>query len=177
MDALKQIVQDEGGVMGMYLHPQLVIPTILDNGLRPLVALALPGMLTRYSGWGHIREDTHSIGWGLAELAGSCLGLVVTLPIETIRRRLQAQVRGNGRSMKGCVELRPKPYNGVVDALWHILTEERSDLPISGYESWWRHTGIGQLYRGMGMRLCASGVVFILALFGSVESENSWAEI
>ena len=172
IDGLKQIVRDEGGLMGMYLHPHLLIPALLDNVLRPLVALGLPEMLSRYTG-------SDGLGWGIAELAGSCLGLLVTLPVETIRRRLQAQVRGNGVGMKGCVELRPKPYNGVVDAFWHILTEERSDLPISRYDSWWRYTGIGQLYRGMGMRLSASGVVFLLALFGGGEENSSsgWAEI
>ena len=181
-------MRDEGGLRGMYFHPHLLIPTILDNALRPIVALALPGMLTSYFGWGHITEDTHPIGWGLAELAGSCLGLLVTLPIETIRRRLQAQGRGNAKPLRACVEMRPKPYNGVVDAFWHILIEERSDLPIvrrrkgkekeeEEYESWWKQTGLGQLYRGLGMRLGASAVVFLLALFGGETTEGGWAEI
>lgn len=188
IDAFQQILRDEGGLRGMYLHPHLLIPTILDNALRPIVALALPGMLTSYFGWGHITEDTHPIAWGIAELAGSCVGLLLTLPIETIRRRLQAQMRGNAKPMKACVEMRPKPYNGIVDAFWHILTEERSDLPIvrrrkngkgeeEEYESWWKHTGLGQLYRGLGMRLGASAVVFLLALFGGGDAEGGWAEI
>ena len=202
IDAFQQILRDEGGLRGMYLHPHLLIPTILDNALRPIVALALPGMLTSYFGWGHITEDTHPIGWGVVELAGSCLGLLVTLPIETIRRRLQAQARGNAKPLKTCVEMRPKPYNGIVDAFWHILTEERSDLPIvrrrkkrntgkdkekeggpeeEEYESWWKHTGLGQLYRGLGMRLGASAVVFVLALFGGGgdfgNGDGGWAEI
>jgi len=179
IDALQQILRDEGGLRGLYLHPQLLIPTILDNALRPIVALALPGMLTSYFGWGHITEDTHPIGWGVAELAGSCLGLLVTLPIETIRRRLQAQTRGNAKALRACVETRPRPYNGVVDAFWHILTEERSDLPIrkNEEETWWKHTGLGQLYRGLGMRLGASAVVFVLALFGGGDGDGGWAEI
>lgn len=189
----------------MYLHPHLLIPTLLDNALRPIVSLALPGMMTSYFGWGHITEDTHPIGWGLAELGGSCVGLLVTLPIETIRRRLQVQVRGSAQAVKGCVELRPAPYNGVVDTFWHILTEERSDLPIrqtvrrrrmsvkgkeraeeveeaeesvDEYQSWFRNTGLGQLYRGLGMRLSASAVVFVLALIGGRdEPDSGWAEI
>ncbi|KAF8905449.1 mitochondrial carrier domain-containing protein [Gymnopilus junonius] len=201
LDAFRQIVRDEGGLRGMYLHPHLLIPTILDNALRPIVSLALPGMMTTYFGWGHITEDTHPVAWSMAELGSSCLGLLVTLPIETIRRRLQAQMRGSAEAMKGCVELRPAPYNGVVDAFWHILTEERSDLPIrrrprrrrmskkgkekeeqgeeqDEYESWWRHTGLGQLYRGLGMRLGASAIVFGLTLFGGgEETDGGWAEI
>jgi fusion and transport protein UGO1 len=128
----------------------------------------------------------------MAELGSSCIGLLGTLPIETIRRRLQVQVRGSAAPLRGCVELRPAPYNGVVDAFWHILTEERSDLPITRrarrrrkgkeagdeYESWFRNTGLGQLYRGLGMRLGASAIVFVLALAGGGEErEGGWAEI
>lgn len=208
LDALKQILRDEGGLRGIYLHPQLLIPALLDNALRPIVSLALPGVMTSYFGYGNITQDTHPVGWGVAELAGSCVGLLVTLPIETIRRRLQVQVRGTAAPIKGCVELRPAPYNGVVDALWHILTEERSDLPITRsprrrrlstkgkekakggdaagvdeegqdeYQSWFRNTGLGQLYRGLGMRLGASAIVFGLALIGGGDdAEGGWAEI
>ncbi|KAF9481712.1 mitochondrial carrier [Pholiota conissans] len=208
LDALQQILRDEGGVRGIYLHPQLLIPTILDNALRPIVSFMLPGMVTSYFGYGHITEDTHPIGWGLAELTGSCVGLLITLPVETIRRRLQVQTRGTAEPVKGCVELRPAPYNGVVDTFWHILTEERSDLPITRsprrrrmsskgkekakegaaeeaeedgrdeYQSWLRNTGLGQLYRGLGMRLGASAVVFALALVGGGDDvEGGWAEI
>lgn len=208
LDALKQILRDEGGLRGIYLHPQLLIPALLDNALRPIVSLALPGVMTSYFGYGNITQDTHPVGWGVAELAGSCVGLLVTLPIETIRRRLQVQVRGTAAPIKGCVELRPAPYNGVVDALWHILTEERSDLPImrsprrrrlstkgkekakggdaagvdkegqDEYQSWFRNTGLGQLYRGLGMRLGASAIVFGLALIGGGDdAEGGWAEI
>jgi len=195
---LSQILQDEGGLKGIYLHPHIFIPTVLDNTLRPAVSLALPGLLAAYLGM-QISEDTNPVAWGLAELAGSCIGLLVTLPLETVRRRLQVQVRGRAKPIKGCVELRPAPYNGVVDAFWHILTEERSDLPIprgrkrggrhantKHVESeevneeggWFRNSGIGQLYRGLGMRLGASAIVFLLALFsGGEESEGGWAEI
>ena len=200
IDAFRQILRDEGGLWGMYLHPHLLIPALLDNGLQPIVSLALPGMLTSYIGWGHITEDTHPIGWGMAELGSSCIGLLGTLPVETIRRRLQVQVRGRAAPLRGCVELRPAPYNGVVDAFWHILTEERSDLPITRsarprrmsskgkekateekgeeYQSWFRNTGLGQLYRGLGMRLGASVIVFGLALIGGGEdTDGGWAEI
>lgn len=202
IDAFKQIHRDEGGLRGMYLHPHLLIPTLLDSGLQALVSRALPSIVTSYCGYGHITEDTHPISWSVAELAGSCLGLLVTLPVETIRRRLQAQTRGTAEPMKACVELRPAPYNGVVDAFWHILTEERSDLPIvqrrrrrlstkgkennkdeaqsDEYQSWMRNTGIGQLYRGLGMRLGASAIVFGLALVvgaRTTDADGGWAEI
>lgn len=199
-DAFSQILRNEGGLKGIYLHPELLIPTLIDNTLRPIVSLALPGMLVAYLG-AHITEDANPIAWGIAELAGSCVGLLITLPFETIRRRLQAQVRGTAKPLKACVRIRPTPYVGVVDAMWHILTEERSDLPLVGRtkerrmskagakgkerevavqeeeDGWMRHTGIGQLYRGLGMRLSASAIVFLLALVSGEDVDSGWAEL
>lgn len=203
-DALHKILRDEGGLRGVYFHSNLLIPTLLDSALRPIVSFALPGILASYFGAPHITEETHPIAWGCAELGASCIGLLATLPIETIRRRLQVQVRGTAEPIKGCVELRPVPYNGVVDAFWHILTEERSDLPITRRprrrrnsksstkggekeekddtddepESMWKNTGLGQLYRGLGMRLGASAIYFVLNLFISPEQADAgWVEI
>ncbi|KAG2080677.1 mitochondrial carrier domain-containing protein, partial [Suillus cothurnatus] len=67
---------------------------------------------------------------GLCSSARIVASLLITLPVETVRRRLQVQTRGTAKALRTCVETRPVPYNGVVDALWHIVTEERSDLPI-----------------------------------------------
>ncbi|EGO28440.1 hypothetical protein SERLADRAFT_458839 [Serpula lacrymans var. lacrymans S7.9] len=203
IDALSDIIANEGGVKGLYLHPHLLIPTILDNTLRPLVHIMMPSLIASNLGLGpHVAVDTHPIAWGLAEFAGGCIGLLLTLPIETVRRRLQIQTRGSAKTIRTCVETRPVPYNGVVDALWHIVTEERSDSPArhgkrkvgksdakakekhddveeGGDEQSWRsHTGIGQLYRGLGMRLGASVIVFLLAAFGGREEVDAgWAEL
>ncbi|OSD05896.1 mitochondrial carrier [Trametes coccinea BRFM310] len=220
LDALRQILAHEGGLRGAYLHPHLLIPTLLDSTLHALVPLTLPGLVAAQLGLGaHITPETHPVQWNVAELLGGVLGSLVLLPFETVRRRLQVQTRGTARPIKACVELRPAPYNGMVDAFWHILTEERSDLPLKPHrrhrgrrsdaaggkgkgkgkgraradagededeegagagesESWWRHTGLGQLYRGLGMRVGASVVVFVLALVGSPdESNGGWAEL
>ena len=108
------------------------------------------------------------------------------------------QPRGTARPLKACVELRPAPYNGMVDAFWHIITEERSDIPIKTKrhrrksqgmkakaeevvekkESWLRNTGIGQLYRGLGLRMGASAIVFVLAnMTGKDQPDAGWAEL
>ncbi|KAJ7596710.1 mitochondrial carrier domain-containing protein [Mycena floridula] len=196
-DALTKIIKEEGGLKGIYLHPELLIPTLIDSTLRPIVSLALPGLLVAYLG-AHITMDANPIAWGLAELAGSCIGLLITLPFETVRRRLQAQVRGTTKPLSTCVGIRPTPYVGVVDAVWHILTEERSDLPLTRRtkrrrmslkgkerevtieeeeETWMKHTGIGQLYRGLGMRLSASAIVFLLAFISGEDADGGWAEL
>lgn len=205
IDALRQILTHEGGLHGIYLHPHLLLPTLLDCTLRALVPLTLPGLVASYIGFGvPLSPETHPLMWAAADMLGGCAGLLVTLPFETIRRRLQAQMRGDARALRACVELRPMPYNGIVDALWHILTEERSDLPLEKKrrrrkstsakgkargeaeraealgeegESWLKNTGIMQLYRGLGMRASANLVVFVLAMLSGDEPDSGWAEL
>lgn len=195
----------------MYFHPHLLLPTIIDSTLRPIISLTFTPFLAGCMFPGQlIAPDTHPIAWGVVEFGSSVVGLLATLPFETVRRRLQAQTRGRALPLKTCVETRPAPYNGVVDTLWHILTEERSDLPIErrrtraakgdkkgkGKErdgadqkkgpeddeveesSWWRHTGLGQLYRGLGMRVGAGAIMVILAMVsGGDDMDAGWAEL
>ncbi|KAF9243824.1 mitochondrial carrier domain-containing protein [Melanogaster broomeanus] len=203
LNAFSEILANEGGLKGIYFHPHLLIPTVLETGLRSLIHVTLPAMIAPRLGLGpHVAADTHPIAWVFAEVVASCAGLLVTLPIETVRRRLQVQTRGTATPLRTCVETRPVPYNGVVDALWHILTEERSDLPIRGLRrkragekekregeqedqmkvegggNWLRYTGIGQLYRGLGMRLAVSAIVFLFAsVGGGDDAEGGWAEL
>lgn len=200
LDALDQIIRFEGGLRGLYLHPHLLIPTLLDTLATSFSALVLPGLLARSLGAARLSPETNPIAWSLAEFAGSAAGLLLTLPCETVRRRLQVQTRGSARPLRTAVETRPAPYNGVVDTLWHVLTEERSDLPLrprikrrrpsnaregeeqkkeeeEEHESWLKNTGIGQLYRGLGMRLSASAIVFLLAMVGGGDSELGWTEL
>ncbi|EPQ61054.1 mitochondrial carrier [Gloeophyllum trabeum ATCC 11539] len=198
IDAMSQIIRDEGGLRGIYLHPHLLIPTLVDSTLRALIPLALPGIIASNIS-PSLSEETHPIAWSFLELAGDCAGLLVTLPFETVRRRLQVQTRGSAKPLKACVELRPAPYNGVIDTLWHVLTEERSDLPLEGRrtrrkekgkdreepeaedevieEGWFKNTGIGQLYRGLGMRLSASAVMFVLGMLSGEERDAGWTEL
>ena len=198
--ALSDILANEGGLRGIYLHPHLLIPAILETGLRSFMHVALPAVIAPRLWLGpYVAVDTHPVAWAFAEVLAGCASLLVTLPVETVRRRLQIQTRGTAKPMRTCVETRPVPYNGIVDALWHILTEERSDLPIKrprrkrmvekekpreeagevvGGQGWLRRTGVGQLYRGLGMRIAASVIVFLLAVVGGGEDvEGGWAEL
>ncbi|CAE6432477.1 unnamed protein product [Rhizoctonia solani] len=189
--ALRDIYHKEGGLAGMYLHPNLLIPTVIENTLRPLLALSAPLFIERTL---FVTEESHPVAYQVAELLFSSATLLLTLPIETARRRLQIQSRGSGR-FQACVETRPSPYTGVADVLWKVLTEERSmpitlrrrrmssqgrqmDEEVKEKRSWINNTGIGQLYRGFGMGMGASGVVFLLAtLAGGDSSDAGWAEL
>lgn len=183
-DALNKIIFHEGGFQSLYLHPQLLYPAILDCTLTPLVAASAPiftaRLFSRLLG-SAIHEDSHPVIWAASQLGGACLGLLVTLPVETVRRRLQVQMRGGAPPIATCVEVRRRPYIGIVDVIYSILVEERSDLPLRTQRkrrashsdrqaeeeevldrgSWLKYTGIGQLYRGLGMRVSASVIIFL----------------
>ncbi|KAJ9476638.1 Mitochondrial fusion and transport protein UGO1 [Pseudozyma hubeiensis] len=89
-DAIKKVVREEGGWKTAYLHPNLLIPTILDFTLRPLLSLSAPLLIEHTL---RLEPNTHPISYALAELAISTASLCITLPIETVRRRLQLQIR------------------------------------------------------------------------------------
>ena len=205
LDALNHILMHEGGFRGLYLHPQLLYPTIFDTALTPLLASLAPALVSRLLRrlTGLRTEDGHPLLWAFTQLVGAVASLLVTVPIEVIRRRLQIQTRGSAPALPACVEVRRRPYAGMVDAFYSILTEERSDLPLrprrhrshshghgharrpsrqdkgKGREvpvtipeeeqqqqevesqSWLRNTGVGQLYRGLGMRAGASVIIFL----------------
>lgn len=94
-DALHTIRREEGGWIGVYLHPNLLVPTLLDYTFRPLIALATPLLIDQVL---RTEPGAAPARYALAELVVSTLGLLVTLPIETIRRRLQVQTRFSSRS-------------------------------------------------------------------------------
>ncbi|KDQ20648.1 hypothetical protein BOTBODRAFT_151452 [Botryobasidium botryosum FD-172 SS1] len=198
LDALNTIIAEEGGLYSMYFHPNLFFPTILDNSIRPLLSLSAPFVISRVLG---ISEESHPVAHGFAEFAYSSASLLITLPIETARRRLQVQNRGR-RSFKACVETRPMPYVGVMDVIWCVLTEERSGVPkrrrrksrskgkekdedgseqseALDKESWFADSGVAQLYRGFGTGIWANVIVFALGLFSGPDDkpDGGWAEL
>lgn len=89
-DAIKKTFREEGGWKTAYLHPNLLIPTILDFTLRPLLSLSAPLLIEHTL---RLEPNTHPISYAIAELAISTASLCITLPIETVRRRLQLQIR------------------------------------------------------------------------------------
>lgn len=165
-DALKKILKEEGGWGTIYGHPHLVIPAILDLTLRPFISLASPLVLERVF---RVEANTSPVSFAFAELMINTSTLLFTLPIETVRRRMQVQRRASWgkrvllehgsrsspfstpqkrkssssskkapaqviaapdeKGLRTCVETRPRPYTGVIEAIYRILTEETSQLP------------------------------------------------
>ncbi|KAG8931042.1 hypothetical protein FRC03_002023 [Tulasnella sp. 419] len=197
---LIHLLAQEGGLYTTYFHPDLLIPSLLDNTIRPLLALSAPIVIRHYTG---LDEESSPILYSLLELSWSIASLVVTLPIETVRRRLQVQSRATKLAGGGlertvaCVETRPVPYAGFLDCLWKIISEERSmptrrrrrrssaarealnKPPKTRRWSLIQDTGIGQLYRGFNTAVSANVIVFIL---GAVAGERmgqdaGWTEL
>lgn len=138
MDAFTKINEEEGGILSTcYTHSNLLFPTLLDSTFRTLFHLGIPLFIERRLLLG---RETHSILFLLAEFVLSTASLLVTLPIETVRRRLQIQSRANvqraeGRkTYKARVETRPTPYIGILEASWRILTEETGRLHLHNVE-------------------------------------------
>ena len=134
--ALRTILQEEGGLWTTYFNSNLFIPALLEGIVRPLLHLSTPLIISRYL---RLEPSTSPVSFGLAELVLGTAGLLLTIPLETVRKRLQLQSRaafvragragGVGRAWRTCVETRPVPYAGVVEAVYRILTEETGKIP------------------------------------------------
>lgn len=149
---LRRAITDEGGVIGLYLAPNLSIPTIVENVLRPLLTLSIPLIIERQLG---ISPDLAPITANLADLGLNIASLLILMPIETVRRRMQLQQR-SGKKIRSIVQLRDRPYYGIVEAMWRIVTEEtaapRKRQMTTKDEGGWL-AGVAQLYRGVSLRL------------------------
>ena len=88
----------------------------------------------------------------------------MTLPLETVSTRLQAQHRlrylQSGKKYQAMVAVSPLPYAGAVDCARRIVDEE----------------GVGGLYRGIGLHLLVGLFEFITSVFTVVEVDDLAAE-
>lgn len=137
LNALRTISDEEGGISGMYTHSNLVFPALLEGAVRSLFQLSIPLLIERKLS---VLPTTNSFIYGIADFSLSTFSLLFTLPIETVRRRLQVQSRAvvvggkSGRSFKTCVETRPENYVGIVESIYRILTEETGRLHLHNVE-------------------------------------------
>ncbi|KAL0093929.1 mitochondrial carrier domain-containing protein [Phycomyces blakesleeanus] len=124
--AFATMCREEGGLGKVYGSINL-LPTILYHTIHPLLTCSTPLIIDR---WLHISASDSPILYGAAQLAMSTLALLITLPLEVIRKRLQCQVPyspkeiGGGGPFETSVALRPVPYNGILDAVYKIMKEE-----------------------------------------------------
>jgi fusion and transport protein UGO1 len=145
----RRMVDEEGGFSGMYFNSNLLIPSIFEHTVRPLLTLSIPLLLERTLGYS---PEMSPITYSLCDLSLGLGSLLILLPIETVRKRLQIQARGNGKRGKTIVRTRDRDYVGVVEAIWRIVTEEtgvRRKRVMDEKDEGGHFSGIRQLYRGV----------------------------
>ena len=149
----RELIDDEGGFSSLYFSSGLFIPTVLEHTIRPLLTLSIPLLLERQLG---ISPELSPITYSMCDLGLGLASLVVLLPIETVRKRLQLQRRGaareKGKKMKSIVKVREREYVGVVEAIWRIVTEEtgvRRKRHMTERDEGGVFAGVRQLYRGV----------------------------
>lgn len=183
---LRRAIAEEGGILGLYTASNVFLPAVLELTLRPLLTLSIPLVLERWLG---LSPDLSPITYSIADLGLNVASLVLILPIETIRKRLQLQSRapGGGKHYRSVVRLRDRDYVGMVEAIWRIVTEEtaapRKHRMSTKDEGGW-FSGVAQLYRGFGMAVTAHLTVFGLGLvsagLGGMSArgiQTGWKEI
>ncbi|WFD02088.1 hypothetical protein MOBT1_000767 [Malassezia obtusa] len=190
-EALRTILREEGGWRTTYFTPLLFIPTVLDYLFRSVLTLGAPLLIENTF---HLDPSAVPVSYALSELAISTLSLCITLPIETVRRRLQLQYHPPLPSarpaalgkvqhantarvgLRTCVETRPVPYSGVFECMYRIVSEETSVAPHLGQprddggvqslvaRGYSSIGGLRNLFRGFGMGFTANLLVFVLTL-------------
>lgn len=174
LHALRTIIAEEGGLGGLYLSHNLV-PTLLYHTITPLLQNTTPLIIDRVFG---ISASDSPFLYSLAELGLNTLEILITLPLDTIRKRMQCQIRsrtpGNKR-FETVVALRPVPYTGVTDALYRIVKEEGGRRRKKGSSKkkasknilpgW----GLRGLYQGFSMKFTSNVILFILHAVNGIE--------
>jgi len=149
----RQMVDEEGGFTGMYFNSNLLIPSIFEHTVRPLLTLSIPLLLERQLGYS---PEMSPITYSLCDLSLGLGSLLILLPIETVRKRLQVQARGRAKRGKTIVRTRDRDYVGVVEAIWRIVTEETGvtrKRVMDEKDEGGVFAGIRQLYRGVSPSL------------------------
>ncbi|CAO3587110.1 unnamed protein product [Absidia cylindrospora] len=87
--AWRSLLQDEDGLQSIYFSAMNVCPTLLYHSLTPLLHYTAPILIDRTC---HISAADHPILYGAATFGLSVFALLLTMPLETIRKRLHCQI-------------------------------------------------------------------------------------
>lgn len=165
-NALSIISAEEGGRRSLWRYPLLAFST---NLLKPLLKI-LPVSFVNYY-WAPTGDTSLwlSTAWmGLQNLL-LCAPLLITLPLETIRRRLLIQaIPSPFHNIDRPFVTRVKtfnpnlsggdatPYTGALNCLWRMVREE----------------GVGSLYQGWGVEVAAVMASFVTSLLAEYGEED-----
>ena len=145
-------------LLGIWLTPNLLIPSLFQHCLEPLFEHITPVLTDRLL---HSRKAS-SLAVVLLDFGISALELLIMTPIETVRKRLQCQamittpiLSGESRDFNTVVELSSSPlaYSSPLDCIWRIVMVEE---------------GISGLYRGFKAKITFAFSVALLQFLSSV---------
>jgi hypothetical protein len=169
----------EEGFSSLYWSHNL-LPSIVYHTICPLLECTVPLIIDRVL---HISPTDSPILYGLAQLGLNTLRLLITLPIETIRKRLQCQIRSRtpDKPFETVVQTRKAPYVGMLDAVYRIIIEEgisQKYVPTRGniqkrrkQRGWLDNYGIRGLYHGFYIHFTANAITFLFQTMNGVEDE------
>ena len=161
-------------------------PTLVYHSLMPLLSNCLPLIIDRVF---NISASESPLLVSLAELSLDTLDLLIRLPLETVRKRLQIQIQAKipGKRYETVVETRKRPYAGMVDCAYRIIQEEggqrrrirkskgsddKEDERKAVQRPWftaWRARG---LYTGLGMHLASNFALFAVGAVTNLKDDG-----
>ncbi|CAG8505547.1 7504_t:CDS:2 [Paraglomus occultum] len=171
-DCLRQMIKEEG-LSSLYWGHNL-LPSIVYHAIDPLLENSIPILIDRIF---HISASDSPLIYGTVQLLLNTVQLMITLPIETIRKRLHCQVRSRvpGKRFETVVQTRQAPYVGMLDCGYRIIVEEgisQRKMPKRGnapkrhlqrkQTSWLDNYGIRGLYNGFSMHFTANLLMFVV---------------
>ncbi|KAF9985227.1 hypothetical protein BGZ65_011396 [Modicella reniformis] len=187
LNCISTIISEEGFV-ALWGGVNLV-PTILYHTLTPLISNLIPLVIDRVF---HISSDNSPVLYALAELGLDTLDLLIRLPVETVRKRLQIQIQAKipGKRYETIVETRKRPYAGVMDCAKKIVQEEggqhrrrhsqrkkpgaddndnKSNEPKAPWYGIWT---VRRLYTGLGVHLTSNLVLFAISAVTKLQDDS-----
>ncbi|GJJ75154.1 mitochondrial fusion and transport protein UGO1 [Entomortierella parvispora] len=184
INCFSTIISEEG-VSALWGGVNL-FPTLIYHTLTPLMANSIPLIIDRVF---KLSAADSPVLYSLAELGLNTIELLIRLPIETVRKRLQIQIQSQGRApssgskkYRTVVETRKRPYVGMVDCVYRIIKEEgghhkRVSKASSGSSSstsrpWYSAWGVRGLYTGLGMHLTSNAALFAVGAVTNLQDEG-----
>ena len=165
---LRVMHREETGLAGLFHNPVL---TFASYFLTPILRMA-PITLLNHFVYAPIEPTSFgpSTIWLLIQNLSMCLPLLVTMPLETIRRRLMVQCNAAAAAPSGKMTIKspyttrvntsPIPYTGVINCLWRMLREE----------------GVSSLYQGWGFQIASLTASFAATLLADIGEEDLAAD-
>ncbi|KAG0307453.1 hypothetical protein BGZ98_000243 [Dissophora globulifera] len=197
INCITTIIQEEG-VSALWGGVNL-FPTLVYHTLAPLLSNSIPLIIDRVF---KLSAADSPVLYSLAELGLNTIELLIRLPIETVRKRLQLQIQRTGgqhssaatqsKKYHTVVETRRRHYVGMVDCVYRIIKEEgghhkresrtttvkdadgrvRQVTTTVTQRPWYSAWGVRGLYTGLGMHLTTNLALFAVGAVTNLQDEG-----